>query len=109
MKKGIQKSIAAALTLTLALTVLAGCQSTATTAPDNTNAIQSMENKYTEEQLEIFNFIYDTEHSEDAVELIGEDDAFENEKRVASRFVELEGLPEDGLEMYLGWREATHS
>lgn len=109
MKKSIYKSIAAALTLSLALTALAGCQSTTTVTPDNIRETESIENKYTKEQLEIFNLIYDTEHSEEAVELMGEDDAFENEKSVVSRYVELEGLPENGLEMYLSWRETTHS
>ena len=106
MKKHIQ-ILTAILSISLLLVCMTGCQSTAQ-APNAADNVASLESKFTAEQLEVFNQIYDNEHQEYWIDILGEDGVLMNEQSLIERYIQLEVLPAGSEDTYMNWREVTH-
>lgn len=103
MKK--TQSILIALVLAVFIDILSGCQSS--------NSIEKIESNLTNEQLEIFEYVYDTSNSWKETEEFDQmryESNLEGEYYAISLYVDQDlYLPENGLDLYKEWRSVAHS
>lgn len=104
--KNKKSILAIAISIAMTLVILTGCQSATS---GTVNEMKNTKSNFTEEQIAMFNYIYECEHTEDQIKLLGEDSVKYNEEILVKAYILQEVLPENGVELYMDWRAEAHS
>lgn len=94
-----------ALSMVMALMISIGFQSTAEAVQITDNTKDNL----TPELVEMFEYIYECEHTEGQIKLLGEDSVKYNEQILVEAYIIQEVLPKNGVELYMDWRAEAHS